>query len=288
MARLEVTETFAGVRLPGHLHTQESLALAGAFQFRPSDVLLVTYPKSGTTWVQEILTLIYSAGDPALVKTIPNWTRNPWLEHVYFKELPQETNRPRLLTTHMPQQVLAAALRTCKPKVIYVARNPKDVAVSFYHFHKIANFLPDPGSFSDFLQHFLDGTVHFGSWFQHIKGWLGCQEKLGLFFITYEELHQDLQRCVERLSAFLGCPLQPDQIASVCQHCSFTSMSKNIMVNHTLLSPEIIDLSKGSFFRKGITEDWRNHFSPQQSELFNQIYQKEMGDCCLSVVWHMD
>lgn len=42
--------------------------------------------------------------------------------------------------------------------MIYVARNPKDVAVSFYHFHKIANFLPDPGSFDDFLRHFLDGT----------------------------------------------------------------------------------------------------------------------------------
>lgn len=67
--------------------------------------------------MQEILTLIHSAGDPALAKTVPNWTRNPWLEHVYFKDLPLESSQFRLLTTHMPQEVLAAALRTCQPKV---------------------------------------------------------------------------------------------------------------------------------------------------------------------------
>ncbi|KAF1603578.1 Sulfotransferase 1C3, partial [Eudyptes chrysolophus] len=84
-------------------------------------------------------------------------------------------------------------------QVIYVARNPKDVAVSFYHFHRLAKFLPDPGSFDTFLTRFLEGTgkgwggvlggpglshvapliaprlppVHYGSWFDHVKGWLG-------------------------------------------------------------------------------------------------------------------
>ncbi|NWI25159.1 ST1A4 Sulfotransferase, partial [Sula dactylatra] len=57
-------------------------------------------------------------------------------------------------------------------KVIYVARNPKDVAVSFYHFHRLAKFLPDPGSFDNFLTQFLEGTVHYGSWFKHVKGWV--------------------------------------------------------------------------------------------------------------------
>lgn len=42
--------------------------------------------------------------------------------------------------------------------MIYVARNPKDVAVSFYHFHRLAKFLPDPGSFDTFLTQFLEGT----------------------------------------------------------------------------------------------------------------------------------
>lgn len=43
-------------------------------------------------------------------------------------------------------------------QVIYVSRNPKDVVVSFYHFHKMANFLPEPDSFSKFLDQFLEET----------------------------------------------------------------------------------------------------------------------------------
>lgn len=52
----------------------------------------------------------------------------------------------------------AVGLMLSPPQVIYVARNPKDVVVSFYHFHRLAKFLPNPGSFDTFLTQFLEGT----------------------------------------------------------------------------------------------------------------------------------
>ncbi|XP_065272615.1 sulfotransferase 2B1-like [Emys orbicularis] len=288
MARMEVTETFAGIALPGHLHTQESLRFASSFQFRDSDVVIVTYPKSGTTWMQEILTLIHSKGDLEPAKTIPNWARAPWLEHTYFKDLLQETRGPRLITTHLPCQVLAPALRKSKAKVIYMARNPKDVAVSFYHFHKMAKFLPDPGSFEDFLIRFLDGTVQYGSWFDHVKGWLSQQAELELFYITYEDVHKELGRSVEQLADWLGCPLQPEEIREIQQHCSFSSMRENAMVNYTLIPCEIMDHSQGRFMRKGTVGDWRDHFTPLQNMLFHKIYQKEMQDSSMRFRWLLD
>lgn len=47
MARLDVLETFHGISFPGHLHTQESLQSALKFAFQESDILIVSYPKSG-------------------------------------------------------------------------------------------------------------------------------------------------------------------------------------------------------------------------------------------------
>ncbi|NXF88031.1 ST2B1 Sulfotransferase, partial [Eubucco bourcierii] len=287
MERMEVTETFAGISLPGHLHTQESLSYAAAFTFRPTDVVIATYPKSGTTWMQEILTLLFSQGDAVPTKTIPNWERAPWLEQIYFRSALRDSATPRLLTTHLPARVLAPSLQHSKAKVIYVARNPKDVAVSFYHFHHLAKFLPDPGSFDTFLTQFLEGTVHYGSWFDHVKGWLGQRHLLDIFYVTYEELHQDLRGTVKRLSTFLGCPLAPETLAALEHHCSFATMKDNAMVNYSLIPSEIMDHSQGRFMRKGVVGDWCDHFSPQQNALFNQRYQEEMGDSELSTRWPM-
>ncbi|NXY20217.1 ST2B1 Sulfotransferase, partial [Atrichornis clamosus] len=336
MERMEVTETFAGIALPGHLHTQESLGFAAAFTFRPTDVLIATYPKSGTTWTQEILTLLFSLGDARPAKTIPNWERAPWLEQIYCREALRDTEAPRLLTTHLPAHVLAPALQRSKAKVIYVARNPKDVAVSFYHFHHLAKFLPDPASFDAFLTQFLEGTVHYGSWFDHVKGWLGQRHLLDILYVTYEELHQvspaaspplslslpvpsadrvppqDLRGTAQRLSTFLGCPLAPETLAALEQHCSFSAMRDNVMANYSLIPREIMDHSRGCFMRKGeggraggaggvaaaslspcplcptgVVGDWRDHFSPEQNALFNRRYQEEMGDMELPSQWPM-
>ncbi|NXD87946.1 ST2B1 Sulfotransferase, partial [Halcyon senegalensis] len=300
MERMEVTETFAGISLPGHLHTQESLGFAASFTFR-------------TTWMQEILTLLFSHGDILPAKTIPNWERAPWLEQIYFRAALQDSAARRLITTHLPARVLAPALHQSKAKVIYVARNPKDVAVSFYHFHRLAKFLPDPGSFDTFLTRFLEGTgkgwggpwgpstqpqtphitphlpppVHYGSWFDHVKGWLGQRHLLDIFYVTYEELHQDLRGTAQRLSTFLGVPLAPATLEALEQHCSFAAMRDNTMANYSLIPSEIMDHSQGRFMRKGVVGDWRDHFSPQQNALFNRLYQEEMGDSELPTRWPM-
>ncbi|KAG7468574.1 hypothetical protein MATL_G00144370 [Megalops atlanticus] len=286
MARLDVTETFHRISFPGHLHTQESLSYATGFQFQDSDTLIVTYPKSGTTWMQEALTLVFNKGDSTLAHSMPNWARAPWLEQYYCPEVLRASRGPRIITTHLPYHLLAPALQGSKAKVIYVARNPKDVAVSYYHFHKMANFLPEPGSFKEFLSKFLSGTVHYGSWFDHVKGWTSqARNKLNFFYITYEEMWQDLRGSLERLSTFLQCPLVVEELNSVQQHCTFSAMKENSMVNYTLIPEEIMDHTKGQFMRKGKIGDWRNTFMEEQNRNFDEVFKAEMQDSQLRFVW---
>ncbi|XP_073515301.1 sulfotransferase 2B1-like isoform X2 [Phyllobates terribilis] len=288
MDRMDVTEEFAGIQLPGHLHTPQSLQYAQEFEFREGDVVIVTYPKSGTTWMQEILTLIYSQGDPVIATSVPNWMRAPWLEHTYFKDTLKDGEGPRVITTHLPSNTLAPALQKSKAKVIYILRNPKDVAVSFYYFHKMAKFLPDSGSFPEFLELFLEGKVYYGSWFDHVKGWYSEKNNLDIFYITYEDMKKDLRRSIKKLCGFLGCPMYSEEVDKVEQHCDFAVMSQNVMVNYTLIPREILDHEQSKFMRKGVVGDWKNHLTEEQNESFDKVYKEKMLDCDLKVVWNLD
>ncbi|NP_001187828.1 sulfotransferase family 5A, member 1 [Ictalurus punctatus] len=286
MARLEVTETFQGITFPGHLHTQESLRYGTNFKFQDSDILIVTYPKSGTTWMQEVVTLVSCRGNPVKAQTQPNWARAPWLEQYYCPDVLKATQGPRVLTTHLPYKLLAPALQGSKAKVIYVARNPKDVVVSYYYFHKMAKFLNDPGTFSEFLSAFLEGTVYYGSWFDHVKGWTSNALNIDNFlYITYEEMWEDLCGSMEKVSRFLQCPLLEDELNSAQKSCTFDSMRENCMVNYTLIPQEIMDHSKGKFMRKGQIGDWINTFSQEQSRNFDVVYASKMEDSMLKFVW---
>ncbi|XP_066504298.1 sulfotransferase family 5A, member 1 [Hoplias malabaricus] len=286
MARLDVTETFHGISFPGHLHNQDSFRYALDFKFQDTDILIVTYPKSGTTWMQEIVTLVSNRGDASKAQNQPNWARAPWLEQYYCPEILKTSQGPRLLTTHLPYQLLASALRSSKAKVIYVARNPKDVVVSYYHFHKMANFLPNPGTFSEFLSAFKEGTVHYGSWFDHVKGWTSNAGNIHNFlYITYEEMWQNLRGSLEKVSRFLQCPLLEEEFISTEKNCSFSTMRESSMVNYKNIPQEIMDHSKGSFMRKGQIGDWVNIFSKQQSCSFDKFYESKMADSSLKFVW---
>ncbi|CAG5857155.1 sulfotransferase family 5A, member 1 [Menidia menidia] len=286
MARLDVTETFHGISFPGHLHTQDSLQQALEFQFRDTDILIVSYPKSGTTWMQEIVTLVSNKGNPHISQTIPNWTRAPWLEQYYFAAmLKASSNTPRLFTTHLPHHLLGPALQGSKARVIFVSRNPKDVAVSYYHFHKLANFLPETGSFEQFVNQFLDGTLHYGSWFDHIKGWTSQAADLNLLHITYEEMSMDLKGAIRKVSCLLQCPLLEEEVSSCMKHCSFNCMKDNRMINYSLIPDEILDHSKGCFMRKGQIGDWKNMFTKEQNQHFESVYRSKMQGCSLEFVW---
>ncbi|XP_029354267.1 sulfotransferase family 5A, member 1 [Echeneis naucrates] len=281
MARLDVTEMFHGIAYPGHLHTQESLQHALKFPFRDTDILIASYPKSGTTWIQEMLSLILNKGDPHLSLTVPNWARAPWLEHYYCASvLEGSSTTPRIVTTHLPHHLLGSALTDSKAKVIYVSRNPKDVLVSFYHFHKMANFLPESGTFPEFVNRFLAGTLHFGSWFDHFKGWTSQMTPMhSRLHMTYEEMSLDLHGAIKKVSSFIQCPLVEDEVNNCVQYCSFSQMKDNVMVNYSLVPDDIMDHNRGRFMRKGQMGDWKNMFTEEQNRYFEQVLKFKMQGC---------
>ncbi|KAM6154407.1 sulfotransferase 2B1 [Erethizon dorsatum] len=224
----------------------------------------------------EILSLILKDGDPTWIHSVPIWERAPWCETILGAFSLPDQPRPRLLSSHLPVHIFPKAVFASKAKVIYLARNPRDVLVSFYHYSKIAQQLKDPGTPDQFLQNFLKGEVQFGSWFDHIKGWIRMQGKENFLFLTYEELQQDLHGSVQRVCEFLGWSLGEEALGSVVAHSAFGAMKANTMSNYTLLPSSLLDHSLGAFLRKGVSGDWKNHFTVAQSEAFNRVYREQM------------
>ncbi|XP_062993672.1 sulfotransferase 2A1 isoform X2 [Elgaria multicarinata webbii] len=224
----------------------------------------------------EILSLILNGGNPTWNQHVLNSLRAPWFTTQLGLETAHNLPSPRLLTCHLPIQIFPKAFFSSKAKVIYTLRDPRDVLVSYYHFSKMCTCFEDPKSFNHFLESFLNGDVCFGSWFDHIMGWMKLKGKSNIFFISYEQLKQDPWGSVESLSHFIGKELDEAAITSVVENASFDAMRKNSMCNSTMLPREFMDQGKGTFLRKGICGDWKTHFTVAESEYFDKIYQEKM------------
>lgn len=274
-----------GLLMPTVVHSKEGLEFAHKFPVQDSDVFVVTYPKSGTTWMQEIIPLVLNGGDLTPVQTIPNWDRVPWLEETKSALAIDKLTSPRAMVSHLPYHVMPSAFYSSKAKVIYVTRNPKDVMVSSFHFHEMASFLEDPGTFEEFMDKFLSGQVLFGKWTDHVKSWRNPELGNRILNITYEEMIQDLSGAVNRFSNFLGSNLSADTVERIADHCCFKTMKTNNMSNYSMVSQEIMDSCKSPFLRKGVSGDWKNHFSPEQEARFDAVIQKEMEGENISFPW---
>ncbi|KAJ3608324.1 hypothetical protein NHX12_025373 [Muraenolepis orangiensis] len=275
-----------GVFMPKIAHTPESLKFNQEFSFRPDDILIITYPKSGTTWTQEIVPLILSQGDPTVVDTVPNWDRVPWLEETRASVLNLDQRpSPRVFSTHFHYHMMSPSFFRVKPRVIYVMRNPRDVLTSSYHYHAMASFLVNPGTQKEFLHKFLDGKVLFGSWFDHVKGWLSPGDHQNIMYLSYEDMILDLKVCVARLAEFLETPLDPETMEKIAQRCLFSNMKNNKMSNYTLVPKQLMDQSTSQFLRKGIVGDWKNHLTVAEGEYFDMVYQDKMLNVKYTFAW---
>ncbi|CAM5147879.1 unnamed protein product [Natator depressus] len=252
------------------------------FQAWPDDLLISTYPKAGTTWMQEIVDLILVRGDVEKACRAPTHIRIPFLEICSPPPVPSGVQQlanvppPRVIKTHLPFQLVPKSFWENRCKVIYVARNAKDNLVSYYFFDQMNKTQPEPGPWELYLQKFMDGKLAWGSWYDHVCGYWAERANHRILYVFYEDMKEDPAREIRRVMDFLEVELPPEVLEKIVQQTSFQIMKENPMANYSSIPSVILDQTISPFMRKGEVGDWKNHFTVAQSEAFDAHYQRCM------------
>jgi hypothetical protein len=215
------------------------------FRSRPDDIWIAAYPRSGTTLTQMILYQLTTDGamDFRHVSDVSPWfERTMALRRWDLDRYPS----PRLLKTHLAYRMVPKT----RARYIYVTRDGRDVAVSYYHMQQ--SHTRFRGSFEKFFSRFLRGRVVWGSWFRHVSRWTANPKDLDILYVTYEQLVGDLESTVRKIADFCGIELREQELPRILERCSFAFMKRH-EVKFDYHTERLLDqgLQPGAFIREG-------------------------------------
>ncbi len=252
------------------------------YRAQPGDIFVTTYPKCGTTWAQYIVYLLLHGGEPLPPGTGIN-DIFPHLEEV-GEAVVRARPEPRLIKTHLPfdRTPWHAAAR-----YIYVARNPFDCAVSFYHHTRgfVKHYDFADGTFDEFFECFVRGEVDFGDYFDNLLSWLPRTSQSNLLWLTYEDMLADPGAAVVAIGDFLGgdaarAAANPALVARIVAASSFDQMR----VDQRRWSSQR-PANMPEFVRKGVVGDWANHFSAEQARRLADRFAERTRGTAAEHLW---
>jgi hypothetical protein len=184
----------------------------------PDDVFLVSYPKSGNTWSRFLVANLMHPDRPADFATLHKLVPDPFgTTKRIFDRMP----RPRVIKSH-------ECFDPRYPRVIYIVRDPRDVAVSQYHFHRKCRLIEDDCPVEAYVPRFLAGQVcQHGSWGENVASWLATRRNDPRFLLLrYEDMVSDTTTELAKIASFLGIAATPELLSQAVERSSADQMRK--------------------------------------------------------------
>ncbi|GBN00838.1 Alcohol sulfotransferase [Araneus ventricosus] len=242
--------------------------IEGTLEYMPKDddIIIASYPKTGTTWLQYIVLQITSKGE-----SFPSF--NDVLDRVApFMEMagPEAIDNLTGLRMYKHHYRYDMVKKNPKAKVLYIYRNPADTFVSFFHF--LQNIREEKLNLEELFAGFITGNIEYGSYFEHVLSYLNHKDDDNLLLISYEKLHANPKEGILRIAKFLGVEyyqdLSTDELLlnKIVKNTSFDHMKKNLKLELPHNNPEKSSeesLNTVNFFRKGVVGDGKNLLSTE-------------------------
>lgn len=268
---------------------------------RKDDIWICTFPRSGTTLTQELVWILVNNFDFSTAKKIFLWDRTPFFElNLFFHEktkkmfLEENSNNlqnkqiiekmsrpcyetaadmtsPRIIKTHFPLSLLPKEVHQKKAKIIYIARNPKDVVPSYYYLLRLWRTSDYVASFKTFWEQFKKGLVPWGPYWSHILEAWDHRNDDNVLVLFYEDIVKDLEAAIISIANFLSVSAPPEKVKLLKEHLDIKNFSSNPVVNfEALRDVGVLNKYEKSFVRKGQ--------SREKPEDITEDIEKEMLD----------
>jgi len=265
------------------------------FKFRDDDIIISTYAKSGTTWMQQIISQMLFNGET----DIDTQAMSPWIDfrvppkEIKLAAVEAQTHR-RFVKTHLPVQAL---VYSPKAKYIYIGRDGRDVLWSLYNHHLNGNeamydalnktpglvgppLEPPTDDIREYWHTWLakDGFPYWSFW-ENVRSWWAIRNLPNIMMVHFETLKCHMPEEMRRIAAFLDIPIDESKWDSIVEHCTFDWMRNN--------GEKIVPLGgivwKGgvkTFINKGTNGRWKDTLSAAESAEYEAKALAELGPEC--------
>ena len=265
------------------------------FRLRDDDIIIGSYAKSGTTWMQQIVSQLLFDGEEDLDVA----EMSPWLDlrippkEVKLAAVEAQKHR-RFLKTHLPVDALVFSPRV---KYIYMARDGRDVVWSLHNHHASANaryyriindtpgrvgppMKPPPASILQYFHDWLDKDGHpYWPYWENIKSWWDIRNLPNVRLIHFAQLKEDLAEQIRQVATYLEIPIDKRKWELVLKHCSFEFMKRHA-TKSVPLRGIFWDKGAETFFHRGVNGRWRDVLSRGEIEKYEKMAVEKLGEEC--------
>ncbi|KAM9018055.1 LOW QUALITY PROTEIN: sulfotransferase 6B1 [Ara ararauna] len=259
--------SYQGTPYPVTVCSVEMFQALEDLEARSDDMVLVSYPKCSVNWLIMILSdLIFTT-----IQSKPVSTELPFIEcgdpgkcQVKMKQIPS----PRILATHLNCDCLPKSVFKNKAKILVLFRNPKDTAVSFFHFHNNVPGIPSHSSWAELFSECMNGKVSW-SCFDHAVTWNKHIENENTMIVIYEDLKEVKTASVKQTAEFFGFSPVAEQIQSTADRATFQAVTDK--------AQEICGAGDSFLLCKGVVGDWKNLFTEAQNQEMDAKFKVCLG-----------
>ncbi|XP_067951384.1 sulfotransferase 1C2-like [Watersipora subatra] len=248
-----------------------------SFPVLDDDIYLLTYAKSGSHWLFEIVMMLTRKSTDHRKET----TAQNLLE-VWFDPEAKQNGGRSVMVTHLPFGIIPPDILTnSSGKFIQIHRNPADVAVAFFH-HLTNQITVYDGhlrhDWTPFINEIFcdrDKMTQPTWWDYTSKWWTEFKNKPNYLPVFYEELKEDPVKVIGEIAKFLEVEADQEFFEQIAIQTSFEKMKASKREREIA---ELKDFfTEGySMYRKGVVGDWRNHFTKEQHEQFMNHHNEEL------------